>query len=130
MRTPGLVLAAVLTCSSIPALAADFPVSDQVWELVSVNGTPYQFKGSAVFPEPGRIAGSAPCNRYMGNLAGTLEEFAIGPLAATQMACADLDAEQTFLEYLQAVNTGKLSDDVLVLTDNDQVTLEFRMVQN
>lgn len=57
--------------------------------------------------DDGQISGSAGCNNYTGSVAGdaeVLQSFTVGPIAATQMACADDVATQeaTYLALLQS----------------------------
>ena len=41
------------------------------------------------FPEPGRVAGNASCNRFFGSVEATEQMIKIGSLGSTKMACAE-----------------------------------------
>lgn len=60
-------------------------------------------RSTVEFPEAGRVAGQAACNRYSGAIAHSGERIdSIGPLATTRMMCppAVMDQEQRVLEAL------------------------------
>lgn len=60
-------------------------------------------RSTVEFPEAGRVAGQAACNRYSGAIGRSGERIdSIGPLATTRMMCppAVMDQEQRVLEAL------------------------------
>lgn len=112
-------------------------VQGSQWELVSLGGTPVLEGGSKPtlsFPEPGRIAGSASCNRYSGSAQitpeGKLALSAPNALAVTRMACAE-DAlnsqEMRFLQLLEGAGQMRLDGDRLsILTGERADALVFQ----
>jgi heat shock protein HslJ len=82
--------------------------------VVSVmNGTTL----TAVFGSDGSLSGNSGCNTFNGTYKATGSQIAIGPLAATRMACSDpagvMDQETQYLAALQSaatylINGGKL----------------------
>ena len=72
-------------------------------EEVGGHGVLDGVRSTVEFPEAGRVAGQAACNRYSGAIARSGERIdSIGPLATTRMMCppAVMDQEQRVLEAL------------------------------
>lgn len=70
----------------------------------------------------GTISGNAAVNQYNGSYAvGPDDDFAAGPLASTKMAGpeADMQAEATYLQLLEAAKSVALEDSTLKLFDAD-----------
>lgn len=109
------------------AMAADesFPISDATWSLTELNGAAYDGKATIAFPEEGAIAGKAPCNNFMGSLDGTPEAFTLGPLAATQMMCPDMEAETAFFGLLSSMTMAEISDETVTLGNADGAQMVF-----
>ncbi len=74
-------------------------------------------QSTIAFPEPGRVAGSGGCNRYMGAATITGDRVEIGPLAGTKMACppAVMEQERRFLDALAKVERLERDGPVLSL---------------
>jgi len=106
-------------------------VQGSQWELVSLGGKPVIESGNKptiTFPEAGRIAGSASCNRYSGSAQvtpeGKLALSAPNALAVTRMACAEAalnEQEMRFLQLLGSAGQMKLEGDRLSIQSGDQV---------
>jgi len=75
-----------------------------------------------------RVSGTGPCNTYQGDLALDGDSVDIKHLASTLRACDDsiMEAEGEFFAALEAVDTVDVSDDRLVLSNDQGVTLTFR----
>lgn len=112
-------------------------VQGSQWELVSLGGTPVLESGNKptlTFPEPGRIAGSASCNRYSGSAQvtpeGKLVLSAPNAIAVTRMACAEAalnEQEVRFLQLLGSAGQMRLEGDRLsILTGERADALVFR----
>lgn len=112
-------------------------VQGSQWELVSMGGTPVVESGNKptiAFPEPGRIAGSASCNRYSGSAQvtpeGKLALSAPNAIAVTRMACAEAalnEQEIRFLQLLGSAGQMRLEGDRLSIQSGDQAdALVFR----
>ncbi len=123
-------LSLVLLVAALPACAADsvtgYADLTSIYRLESIDGQPFRETATIAFPEPGRIAGQAPCNRWFGALAEPYPAFGPGPIGATRMACPDLDAEQAFFDALAAMTTASAEDGVLTLTGADGGVMVFR----
>lgn len=78
-------------------------------------------KATMVFGEDGQASGSGGCNTFSGTFTTTDPDgLSFGPLAATEMACADGSAMQIEQEYFAAlanVATYQLEADRLTLRD-------------
>jgi heat shock protein HslJ len=100
--------------------SAQIPLTGTEWVLTDLAGTPALPGGKATlaFPEAGRVAGSASCNRFTGSLTITGEHLKMGPLASTRMACMD-DAvnqqETTYFKALDAANRYSYQNPYLLI---------------
>lgn len=110
------------------------------WELVSLGGTPVIESGNKptlIFPEPGRIAGTASCNRYSGSAQitpeGKLVLSAPNAIAVTRMACAEAalnEQEMRFLRLLGSAGQMKLEGDQLSIRTGERAdALVFRRIR-
>lgn len=80
----------------------------------------------AVF-DNGAIAGSSGCNNYTGGYDASGGSVAIGPLAATRMACIpELMAQETaYFGLLDQINRYNVSGDELVLSNGDTALIRY-----
>ncbi len=105
---------------------AGYGGADQVWELTELDGTTFTATATVTFPEPGKIAGKAPCNTYVGKMDAPYPWFETGPLAATQMACPDLESETAFLTALGEMSLSEVSGDTMILSNEDGREMVFK----
>lgn len=99
--------------------------SGRLWRLQSLDGASVTAEVTLSLGPDGAIAGSAGCNRYVGQSEATLPDFAAGPLATTRMACPDMEIETAYLAALAAMTTAELGDDRLVLSAPGGAQLVF-----
>lgn len=107
------------------------------WELTELGETVIaQDKRPLVFllfspGEKGRVSGKGGCNRLSGSfeLKGT-SGMSFGPLAATKMACEEMELETRFLKALDEVDTWKVIDNVLFLSKGATKIAAFQSVAN
>lgn len=101
--------------------------ADQGAEYVlrEINGASYPERATLIFPEEGRIAGSAPCNSFSGTLLAPYPWFELGPLAVTRRACPDLPAESQFFTALQRMKLIEFSGSVLILSTTEGEEMIF-----
>ena len=122
-----VLLAALL---SLPTLAAaadqagPLPMP-QVWQVVLVDGQKPGWTATLNLSEPGQVFGQAPCNRYSAPLTQEGRSFRLGNLAATRMACPQLQGEDRFLGLLRLIETADHRAGLLLLTGGDH---EIRLV--
>jgi heat shock protein HslJ len=109
-----LPLLFVRSCASSNKPKANPPASNVLslpgsdWVLVDLAGTPALPGGKATlaFPDVGRVAGNASCNRFTGTILLTGEAIKMGPLASTRMACVDNDVSKQEDMYLKALGSA------------------------
>lgn len=112
------ILLIATACVGDETLTA-YGAADKVWQLQSIDGTDFSASASLTFPEPGVIAGGAPCNSYRGRQGAPYPWFAAEALVTTRAACPDLAAEAAFLQTLGDMTLAEVAGDVLILS-NDQ----------
>lgn len=105
---------------------AGYGAADRVWHLVELDGAPYGATATLRFPEPGRIAGEAPCNRYSGVMTTPYPWFDAAQVISTRRACPEMAAEQAFLSALAAMGEAEVSGDTLILRDAAGREMVFR----
>jgi heat shock protein HslJ len=104
------------------------------WELNDLGGTPVlpDRRPTLSFLDPGRISGSASCNRYGGGAdlgEGTIK---VGPLQTTRMACTpEIDAqERAFLVALQNSNRVEIvGGELVIYSESLEKPLHFRRLR-
>ncbi len=126
------ILAALLVVCGIAALAAVAVGCGSGGGTPDLDGTSWRLTGWSVSSQDpndftitaefkdGTVAGKAAVNNYNGAYTvGPDDAFAAGPLASTKMAGpdADMQAEATYLQLLQAAESVKLEDQTLTLYD-------------
>jgi heat shock protein HslJ len=109
-----LALSACVVSADDTALSPDLSKMD--WHLTEVDGKRPDWSATLNLGEPGRIVGQAPCNRYFGPLSRDGDSFKVGALAATEMACADLEGEGTFFAILGGITQAEQMPGLLILT--------------
>jgi heat shock protein HslJ len=128
MRPVFLILTCLLplsACLGEETLRA-YGGADKIWYLSKLNGAPFTSTATLTFPEAGRIAGQAPCNRYFGTMKARFPAFETGPVASTKRACPDLMAEGAFFTALRLARRAEVSTDRLILSDDTGPLLVFK----
>lgn len=103
-----------------------YGAADKEWQLIELDGKPFDAKATLTFPEVGRIAGQAPCNRYAGSMTVPYPWFKAGPIAATKRACPDLASETAFFSALDAATLSEVLNDTLILSNTDGLSMVFK----
>jgi heat shock protein HslJ len=96
------------------------------WVLHSIDGAPFTARATLTFPEEGRFAGEAPCNRYSGEQTVPYPWFAAERLVSTKRACPDLAAETRYLRALEDMTLAEIAGDTLLLTNDAGREMVFR----
>ena len=99
--------------------------ADRIWVLREIDGDPFEARATLTFPNPGQIAGAAPCNSYTAAMTVPYPWFDAGPIAATRMACPDLAAETRFFGALEAAELSEVAGDTLILSNTAGLSLVF-----
>lgn len=113
-------------------LNAEMLVGDE-WSAVLIDGIPVV---SAPQPrlrwlDENRVSGSGGCNQFVGRSQLAFDRIALGPLAATRMACvaAPQGQEDKFFKALELTRRIRLSEGALILSDEGGTTL-LRLVRS
>ncbi|MEN8842175.1 MAG: META domain-containing protein [Octadecabacter sp.] len=112
----------ILGVLSLSACTVDETISKFVdvtaeYVLIEMNGQPVATSASIAFPEPGKVAGQAPCNRYFATQSAIYPWFALEGIGATRLACPNLAAESTFFAALEDMTLAEVSGDTLILSN-------------
>ena len=119
------VLLAATSCSGDETLRA-YGAADKVWVLTALDGQPFASRATITFPEAGKIAGQAPCNHFSGAMTAPYPWFETGPLAATKMACPELDAEIAFFTALTEMTQAEVLGNTMILSTEDGREMLFK----
>lgn len=108
---------------------AGYGTADQLWQLTELDGAAFAARATLRFPEPGQIAGEAPCNRYSGTMTTPYPWFDAGQVISTRRACPDLEAEDAFLGALSAMTEAEVTGDTLILRNGAGREMVFRAAE-
>ncbi|MFV9671648.1 MAG: META domain-containing protein [Acidimicrobiia bacterium] len=111
--------------------------TDYAWQLTGIAGSdgtmgaPVAATAPTLAFEDDRAAGNASCNQYFGsyNLDGSSITF--GPLASTEMFCADpgvMDQEAAYLGALQSVDAWTIDGETMTLSSGGAPLLEYAAI--
>ena len=125
LRSLFLVAPLILSLCDRDETVAAYGAGGQSWDLREIDGQPLPAPATLVFTEEGQISGQAPCNGYTGKLDAPYPWFGIKDLAATQAACAHLEAEGIYFAALMAMTQSEVSGDVLILRNDDGHEMVF-----
>lgn len=131
MKNSLTAMSLLAALSILPACRADeasrgYSGGDETWVLQEIDGKGFAARATLTFPETGRVAGQAPCNRYFGAMTAPYPEFDASKIAATRRACPDLEAEQTFIAALSEMTLSAISDDRLILSNDAGRNMMFK----
>lgn len=126
-----MIRAAALTLmASIPACQADetvarYGAADRLWELQTLNGIAFSATATLEFEPGGPVSGQAPCNRFTTTNTVPYPWFELTPIAATRMACPDLEAETTYFNALGKMTQSEVRQGTLFLRNDDGDEMVF-----
>ena len=109
-----LILLAACKDETISGYAED----GAVWQLESINGAAFKARATLTFPQPGKITGSGPCNRYFGKQTAPYPWFSVDGVASTKRACPDMRAESVFFESLRKMTLSEATGATLILSND------------
>lgn len=124
MRHIGLSLSLAL-CGCGDETISGFTDPDLVYHLVEIDGTPFPADAAIVFPAPGRVHGTGPCNQWSAAQTAPYPWIELGPIAATRRACAALALETRFFRRLGQMRFAEVSGPLLILSNDEGGTLVF-----
>jgi putative lipoprotein len=88
--------------------AAPAGLAGTSWRVEDLGGekVPADAEGTLDFPDAGRVAGRAFCNRFSGKVETSGSSIRFGPLAVTKMACGQ-SANEREARFLQALHKAE-----------------------
>jgi heat shock protein HslJ len=99
--------------------AGSFSLSGSEWLLEDLAGSGVidQIQATLSFPEAGKVAGNASCNRFFGPAEISGKNIKLGPLGSTRMACPEavMNQETKYLNALQAAERYEWKDPYLLI---------------
>ena len=103
------------------------------WRLIDLAGTPALDKVPAtlLFPETGKVAGRASCNRFTGAVEISGNDVKFGPLVSTRMACPEptMTQETKYLAALQDAERYEWkSPNLLIYSKGVEKPLKFTRI--
>ena len=110
------------TAAPAPAAATAPVVWGSAWRLLDLGGAGVLDRAPTLeFPDSGRVAGNASCNRYFGSVRVDGDSIHFSAMGSTKMACAeDINAqEQRFLAALSEAATFTVEDSILFITSRN-----------
>ncbi len=119
----GLAVAGFVGANDGPPVTASGGAARELWgtawRLGDLGGTSVleRVQATLAFPEVGRVAGHASCNRFFGPVALSGTAIAFGPLGATRRSCAEavMAQEQRYLGALEEAERFTLDGSVLLI---------------
>ncbi len=124
IRSSLILLSILTTCFKDETVSGQTDGTD-IWVLKTMNEISVTPLVTISFPEEGRIAGQAPCNRYFANQTVPLPWFEVKELGSTKMACPELAMEGRYFELLQKMTTAEITGDTLILKSDNGQTLVY-----
>lgn len=100
--------------------------TETVWQLAELDGTPFQARATITFPQEGTVAGQAPCNSYTATQSVPIPWIEIRDIAATRLACPDLDSETVFFAALEEMTLVEVTLDILLLSTPEGREMVFK----
>ena len=130
-RSTALLAAIVLLAGcAITSRDATMDLPGTSWVLVDLDGTAPvgETPPTIAFDDQGSVTGTGGCNTFNGEVTIDGSDLSFGPLASTQMACAEegvADQEAAFFTALQEVTSYTVDNEGrLVLQDGGTLTFE------
>lgn len=121
-----LLLTLTMTTCQADETISGYADPDAIWMLTDLNGQSPKSEITLTFPEKGKIAGRAPCNRYFGTQSKPLPWFKTGPIASTKMACPNLAEESKYFTALDTATLAEVSATTLILSNETGPILTYK----
>lgn len=102
---------------------------DATWKLVELNGTTFAADATIAFPEKGKITGTGPCNEFASTIEVPYPWFKAGQIQSSRKACPALAAETAYFRALTDATLVEVSDQVMILSNTDGLSLVFKALE-
>ena len=123
------IIALTLLAACKDETISGYVAEDAVWRLETINGTSFNARATLTFPDPGKIAGQAPCNRYFGAQTAPYPWFTVQRIISTKRACPDLKAETVFFKALKKMALSEVAGSTLILSNDSGDEMLFRAAE-
>jgi len=124
----------ITQADTIEAIVVPPDIFDKEWKLTGLNGqaivldTSFNAEPHLLFDKVNnRVIGNAGCNGFGANLERIGDTgIVISDIAATEMACPNLEIEQQFIEVLRKVTSYRIEGNTLTLTsENNEASVQL-----
>lgn len=120
---------------SAEILSSPSELYEKEWKLSELNGraivldSTFQRYPHLVFGKENTLSGNLGCNGFGGKIEFEADNtIKISDLAATQLACANLEVEQGFLDALKNAQSYTVQNNVLTLSnDKNEITAKLEV---
>jgi heat shock protein HslJ len=128
-----LTLPFALLAAACGSDGSDMP-TDHAWQAINIVGpggtmtAPTGGTAPTLGFEGDTAAGNASCNQYFGSYELDGSSITFGPLASTEMFCADpgvMEQEAAYLAALQSVDSWAIDGETLMLSSSGAAVLEL-----
>ncbi|MEL6959377.1 MAG: META domain-containing protein [Pseudomonadota bacterium] len=98
----------------------------KIYRMTLLDGVPFDAPATLTFPQPGKVVGEAPCNRFDASQTVPYPWFGLENIVVTRRACPALAEEAAFFEALDGVTLAEVSGDALILSNPAGREMVFR----
>lgn len=121
-----LVALTFLTACQRDETVSAYGAADKVWRLMSIDDVPFTASATLTFPDPGTIAGEAPCNTYSTTMTVPYPWFEAGPIMTTRRTCPDQQSEDLFLKTMSEMTLSEVLGNTMILSTPDGSLMLFK----
>ena len=122
-------LAALTLAGCMPGgdeTVSGFADPQAVYAVQEIDGRSVSGQATITFPEPGRVAGAAPCNSWSARQTAPYPWFELDGIMATKRACPELAEETAFFDALADMELAEVQGPVLILSASGGRQMVFR----
>ncbi len=130
LKLRGLTRLSPILLVALAACAPDETISAYAggrYQLVELDGAPFDDRALLDVSEPGRITGDGPCNSYFAPQTAPYPWFEVGPIGASRRACPALDVESAYFAALRAMEFAESAGDILILSNTAGEEMVFQV---
>jgi heat shock protein HslJ len=131
-----LALSFALIAAACGSDGSEMP-TDHAWQLTNIAGPDGTMTAPAAGTTPtlafedDKATGNASCNQYFGSYDLDGSSITFGPLASTEMFCADpgvMEQESAYLTALQSVDSWAMDDETLTFSSGGAPVLVYAAI--
>lgn len=102
-----------------------YGAAGKTWVLSELDGAPFTARATIEFKDNGKVAGQAPCNRFLTTQTEPYPWFKLDPIGSTKMACPDLVAERAYFAALSRMTLAEVGSNTLILSTDAGPSMIF-----